>query len=161
VVLLCLPTVDSGWVLPSSSSQAASRSNRRMPRRSTSIRRSRSTLVHISIQIPTNRKTKLTRPLIPDLRLVHLHLPPVDPHYPLDAGFQLAILYGLDHFYLSRSRVPRCPQHCRWTPTSRADCSGRRVRHRRCFHRVVQYAGWSRGSFEFFLCPSCGALPVE
>jgi hypothetical protein len=80
---------------------------------------------------------KLTNLSSPDLRLVHLHIPPMDPDHPLDAGFQLAVLHGLDHLHLPRSRVSRCPQHSRWTPASRTDRGWRRFWYRRGFHRVV------------------------
>jgi hypothetical protein len=48
---------------------------------------------------------ELTNLPSPDLRLVHLHLPPMDPDDPLNASFQLALLHGLDYFHLPRDRV--------------------------------------------------------
>ena len=42
------------------------------------------------------------------LRLVHLHIPAVDPDSQVNTGFQLAVLHGLDGLYLPWNCVSRC-----------------------------------------------------
>jgi hypothetical protein len=74
------------------------------------MRRSLSTLVAYSLppmegSHVQDAEQELTNLPSPDLRLVHLHLPPMDPDDPLNASFQLALLHGLDYFHLPRDRV--------------------------------------------------------